>query len=102
MCALGPGLTQDVYEECLAIELRELEFDFKRQVPLEFSRLQQHVLEPRVRLEKFVAGLLVNFNAGTLRKGIYPITVKRRGDGPGSKRLGKGLLWGGGLRTDCA
>lgn len=34
--ALGPGLTRDAYEECLAIELRELEFDFKRQVPLEF------------------------------------------------------------------
>ena len=25
--ALGPGLTQDAYEECLAVELRELEFD---------------------------------------------------------------------------
>ena len=51
MCALGPGLTLEAYEECLAIELREL--------------------EPRVRLEKFAAGLLVNFNVGTLRKGGF-------------------------------
>lgn len=49
--ALGPGLTLEAYEECLAIELREL--------------------EPRVRLEKFAAGLLVNFNVGTLRKGGF-------------------------------
>ncbi|WP_395747453.1 GxxExxY protein [Prosthecobacter sp.] len=35
--ALGAGLTRDAYEECLAIELRELEFDFKRQVALEFE-----------------------------------------------------------------
>lgn len=35
--ALGPGLSQEAYEECLAIELRELEFDFKRNVPLEFD-----------------------------------------------------------------
>ena len=107
--ALGPGLTQDAYEECLAIELRELEFDFKRQVPLEFdyhgrrvqtaarldfvvggvllllvrsqgdiSRLQQQELESKVRLGRFTTGLIVNFNVGTLRKGIHQITVKRR------------------------
>ena len=107
--ALGPGLTQDAYEECLAIELRELEFDFKRQVPLEFSyhgrmvqtatrldfvvgdsllllvrsqeeitRLQQQELESKVRLGHFQTGLIVNFNVGTLRKGIHQITVKRR------------------------
>lgn len=50
--AQGPGLTQDAYEKCLSIELREL--------------------EPRVRLEKFAAGLLGNFNVGTLRKGDSP------------------------------
>lgn len=110
--ALGPGLTQDAYEECLAIELRELEFDFKRQVPLEFNyhgrlvqtatrldfvvgdsllllvrsqeeitRLQQQELEAKVRLGRFTTGLIVNFNVGTLRKGIHQITVKRRGAG---------------------
>lgn len=35
--ALGPGLTQDAYDECLAIELRELEFDFQRGVSLAFD-----------------------------------------------------------------
>jgi len=107
--ALGPGLTQDAYEECLAIELRELEFDFKRHVSLEFdyhgrtvqtatrldfvigggllllvrsqdeiTRLQQQELESKVRLGRFKTGLIVNFNVGTLRKGIHQITVKRR------------------------
>jgi GxxExxY protein len=106
---LGPGLTQDAYEECLAIELRELEFDFKRHVPLEFdyhgrtvqtatrldfvvgggllllvraqdeiTPLQQQELESKVRLGRFKTGLIVNFNVGTLRKGIHQITVKRR------------------------
>ncbi len=109
--ALGPGLTQDAYEECLAIELRELEFDFKRHVPLEFNyhgrlvqtatrldfvvgdsllllvrsqeeitRLQQQELESKVRLGHFQTGLIVNFNVGTLRKGIHQITVKRRAE----------------------
>ena len=107
--ALGPGLTQDAYEECLAIELREMEFDFKRHVSLEFdyhgrtvqtatrldfvigggllllvrsqdeiTRLQQQELESKVRLGRFKTGLIVNFNVGTLRKGIHQITVKRR------------------------
>lgn len=35
--ALGPGLTADAYVECLAIELRELEMDFVRSVPLELD-----------------------------------------------------------------
>jgi GxxExxY protein len=107
--ALGAGLTRDAYEECLAIELRELEFDFKRNVPLEFTyhgrsvqtttrldfvigdsllllvrsqeeitKLEQQELESKVKLGRFQAGLMVNFNVGTLRKGIHQITVKRR------------------------
>jgi GxxExxY protein len=40
---LGPGLTKDAYDECLAIELRELEFDFKRSVPLEFDYLGKRI-----------------------------------------------------------
>ena len=35
--ALGPGLLRDAYDECLAIELREMEFDFKRNLPLQFD-----------------------------------------------------------------
>lgn len=107
--AIGPGLPQDAYEECLAIELRELEFDFKRHVPLEFTYhgrsvqtsarldfvvggsllllvrsveeitpLQQQELESKVRLGRFMSGLIVNFNVATLRKGIHQIIVKRR------------------------
>lgn len=52
--ALGPGLTQDAYEECLAIELRELEFDFKRHVPLEFN-YHGRLVQTATRLD-FVVG----------------------------------------------
>ena len=34
---LGPGLTRDAYEECLAIELRELELEARRGEPLFFD-----------------------------------------------------------------
>lgn len=107
--ALGPGLTADAYEECVAIELRDLELDFRRQVPLEFeyhgrrvqtgTRLdfvigdallllvraqgevtppQQQELESKVRLGRFKAGLIVDFNVNILRKGIHQLIVKRR------------------------
>ncbi len=52
--ALGPGLTQDAYEECVAIELRELEFDFKRHVPLEFN-YHGRLVQTATRLD-FVVG----------------------------------------------
>jgi GxxExxY protein len=47
----------------------------------EISQLQQQELESKVRLGRFTAGLIVNFNVGTLRKGIHQITVKRRVEG---------------------
>ena len=56
--ALGPGLTQDAYEECVAIELREMEFDFKRQVPLEFSYHGRRV-QTQTRLDFVVGGSLL-------------------------------------------
>jgi len=52
--ALGLGLTQDAYEECLAIELREMEFDFKRHVPLEFH-YHGRMVQTATRLD-FVVG----------------------------------------------
>ncbi len=52
--ALGPGLTRDAYEECLAIELRELEFDFKRNLPLEFTYHGRNI-QTAMRLD-FVIG----------------------------------------------
>ncbi|MCB1277885.1 GxxExxY protein [Prosthecobacter sp.] len=107
--ALGPGLLRDAYDECLAIELREMEFDFKRNLPLQFdyhgrrvktgayldfviggvllllvrsqedvSKREQQELESKVKLGRFKAGLLVNFNVSSLRKGIHQVTVKRR------------------------
>lgn len=55
---LGPGLTQDAYLECLAIELRELEFDFKRQVALEFDYRGKRV-KTAARLDFVVGGSLL-------------------------------------------
>ncbi|HEY1053052.1 MAG TPA: GxxExxY protein [Prosthecobacter sp.] len=55
---LGPGLTQDAYLECLAIELRELEFDFARGVPLEFDYRGKHV-KTETRLDFVVGGSLL-------------------------------------------
>lgn len=34
---LGPGLTREAYEECLAVELRDLEMDVQRGLPLSFD-----------------------------------------------------------------
>ena len=56
--ALGPGLTQDAYEECLAIELRELEFDFKRHVPLEFD-YHGRTVQTATRLDFVIGGGLL-------------------------------------------
>ena len=55
---LGPGLTRDAYVECLAIELREMEFDFKRNVPLEFDYLGKRV-KTATRLDFVVGGSLL-------------------------------------------
>lgn len=55
---LGPGLTRDAYLECLAIELRELEFDFVRGVPLEFDYRGKHV-KTETRLDFVVGGSLL-------------------------------------------
>jgi GxxExxY protein len=55
---LGPGLTRDAYEECLAIELRELEFDLERQVPLAFDYRGKRV-KTATRLDLVVNGALL-------------------------------------------
>lgn len=56
--ALGLGLTRDAYEECLAIELRELEFDVERQVPLAFDYRGKRV-KTAARLDFVVNGSLL-------------------------------------------
>lgn len=48
---LGPGLTRDAYEECLAIELRNLEITYKRRQALHFLYRGQTV----------VSGILLDF-----------------------------------------
>lgn len=55
---LGPGLVLDAYVECLAIELRELEFDFVRHVPLEFDYRSKRV-KTSTRLDFVIGGSLL-------------------------------------------
>ncbi|MDZ4288611.1 MAG: GxxExxY protein [Prosthecobacter sp.] len=56
--ALGPGLTREVYEECLAAELRGLEIPFERGKPLQFE-YRGHQLSAAARLDFVVEGALV-------------------------------------------
>ena len=52
--ALGPGLPVEAYVECLAVELRELEFDFIRHVPFELDYRGKRI-KTALRLD-FVVG----------------------------------------------
>lgn len=56
--ALGPGLTQAAYDECLAIELRELEFDFQRGIPLIFDYRGKSI-KTATRLDYVIGGSLL-------------------------------------------
>ena len=106
---LGPGLTREAYEECLAIELTDLELAFQRGQALDFWYRGRQVkqaarvdflvedalvvlvtageevrpaelakVESLLRLGGWRAGMLVNFNVVTLRKGVHRVTLKRR------------------------
>lgn len=55
---LGPGLAEEVYEECLAIELRELEFDFERGTCLKFDYRGKKV-STTTRLSFVIDGVLL-------------------------------------------
>jgi GxxExxY protein len=55
---LGPGLTRDAYEECLCIELRELEVSFLRGEKLRFEYRGKQV-EDAARIDVLVEGALV-------------------------------------------
>ena len=50
---LGPGLFRESYEECMAIELRELEIDFRRAVPLDFT-YREHEVKNAAKLDFIV------------------------------------------------
>jgi GxxExxY protein len=99
--ALGPGLLESAYEECLCFELRETRIQFRRQVPLpivyksvtldcayradlivesalivelktveRLLPLHEAQLLTYMRISGIHTGLLLNFNAPTLRQGI--------------------------------
>lgn len=56
---LGPGLSRDAYEECLALELREMELLFRRGDPLRFH-YRGKAVEAAGRMDLVVEdGLLV-------------------------------------------
>lgn len=55
---LGPGLTREAYEECLCIELRELEVLFERGEKLRFQYRGKQV-ENAARLDLLVEGVLL-------------------------------------------
>jgi GxxExxY protein len=55
---LGPGLTRDIYEECLAEELRDLEMPFERQKVLSFKYRGRELTTP-TRLDFVVDQALV-------------------------------------------
>lgn len=56
---LGPGLSREAYEECLAVELRGLELKVERQKPLSFD-YRGHLIQSAAVLDLVVdEGLLV-------------------------------------------
>lgn len=55
---LGPGLTREAYEECLSLELRELEVMFFRGERLRFCYRGKEV-EDAARLDLLVEGVLL-------------------------------------------
>jgi len=62
--ALGPGLLESAYEECLCHELwlREIPFERQRPLPLEYKGVN--------KLGRWKLGLLINFNVPVLKDGI--------------------------------
>lgn len=56
--ALGPGLLESVYEECLCHELEKNKIDFKRQVMLPIH-YDGHQLDTRLRLDLILEDKLI-------------------------------------------
>jgi hypothetical protein len=67
--ALGPGLLESAYEECLCHELWLREIPFERQRPplLKYKGLN--------KLGRWKLGLLINFNVPVLKDGIRRVTL---------------------------
>jgi GxxExxY protein len=61
---LGPGLTREAYEECVAVELRGLEIPFERGKPLNFVYQGQNITAA-ARMDFVIAdSLLLQVHAG--------------------------------------
>jgi GxxExxY protein len=71
---LGPGLLESAYASCLAIELGQLGFPYKKQKPLPVL-YKGHTIDAAYRLDFLVAGKLINFNVSLLRDGIKRIIL---------------------------
>ena len=56
--ALGPGLLESAYEECLCreLDLRQIQFDRQRHLPVNYKRIR---LDCGYRLDLLVAGTVV-------------------------------------------
>jgi GxxExxY protein len=105
--ALGPGLLESAYEECLCRELYLCGMPFRRQVPLpieykgakldcayrldlvvcdtvlvelksieQLLPIHQAQVLTYLKLSGYPIGLLVNFNAASLRQGLRRLTLQ--------------------------
>ena len=66
--AIGPGLLESAYEECLCKELtlQKISFERQRPLPLEYKG---------VKLGGWKVGLLINFNVPVLKQGIKRLVI---------------------------
>lgn len=78
--ALGPGLLESAYEECVCHELSLRAIRFERQVPLP-------IIYKALKLTGKTVGLLMNFNVPVLKAGLKRI-VNQFPDLSASPRLG--------------
>jgi GxxExxY protein len=116
--ALGPGLLESVYEECLCHELnlREIPYERQKALPVEYKGKRLDLgyrvdllvadkvvveiksvttLEPiheaqlltYLKLGKWQAGLLINFNQSTLKSGVKRIVNNLKEDSASSASL---------------
>ena len=64
--ALGPGLLESAYEECLCHELKSIE----KLLPIHDAQVLTYL-----KLTGLKVGLLINFNVAALRRGIKRIIL---------------------------
>lgn len=90
---LGPGLLESAYEECLCYELAHAGIQFQRQVQLPVEYRLDLLVENRLtylKVSKKNVGLLINFNAATLKQGLRRIVNDFKPQEP--RRLGASAM----------